>query len=53
MFNGCSSLRELNLSHFIANNLINMNQIFDGLSSGISLICIDNSIRKEYEKIFK
>ncbi len=33
MFNGCSSLKELNLSNFNTNNVTNMASMFDGCSS--------------------
>ena len=33
MFSGCSSLKELNLSNFITNNVINMKVMFSGCSS--------------------
>ena len=33
MFNGCSSLEELNLSNFNTNNVINMINMFHGCSS--------------------
>ena len=33
MFNRCSSLKELNLSNFITNNVTNMSFIFNGCSS--------------------
>ena len=33
MFCGCSSLKELNLSNFNINNVINMNAMFYGCSS--------------------
>ena len=33
MFNGCSSLKEINLSNFDTHNVINMKVIFFGCSS--------------------
>ena len=33
MFNGCSSLTELNLSNFRTNNVINMSNMFSNCSS--------------------
>ena len=48
MFSGCSSLKELNLSNFNTNKVTNINGMFKGCSSLISLICEDHSIQKEY-----
>ena len=33
MFHGCSSLKDLNLTNFITNNVTNMSNMFDGCSS--------------------
>ena len=33
MFDGCSSLKELNLNNFNTNNVTNMSYMFDGCSS--------------------
>ena len=33
MFNGCSSLKELNLSNFNTNNVLDMSCMFEGCSS--------------------
>ena len=33
MFNGCSTLKELNLSNFITNNVTDMSKMFSGCSS--------------------
>ena len=52
MFKSCSSLKELNLSNFNTNKEINLYNMFKGCSSKLSLICSDDLIKKEYEKIF-
>jgi len=52
MFNGCSSLNKLNLSNFNTNKVTNMSYMFFGCSSGLSLICKDNQLRKEYKNNF-
>ena len=46
MFNGCSSLNELNLSNFNTNNLTNMTYMFSGCSDQLK-----NKIRSEYKNI--
>ena len=52
MFEDCSSLKELNISNFKTNKEINLYNMFKGCSSKLSLICSDDLIKKEYEKIF-
>ena len=52
IFEGCSSLRVLNLSNFNTNNYINLSGIFDDNSSQLSLICENIQIRNEFEKYF-
>ena len=37
MFEGCSSLKELNLSNFNTNNVINMNYMFSKCSEQLKL----------------
>ena len=38
MFNGCSSLKELNLSNFNTNNVIDMERMFGGCSDDLQKI---------------
>ena len=48
MFSGCSSLKELNLSNFNTNNVINMGLMFDGCSNELkNKIKSDNKNIKE------
>jgi surface protein len=51
MFSGCSSLKEINLSSFNTNQVTNMNRMFYNCSSLKNLICRDEKIRKEINKI--
>ena len=53
MFDGCSSLKKLNLSNFNTNSSIETFQMFNGCSPELSLICLDDSIKREYKNIFK
>ena len=46
MFNGCSSLKELNLSNFNTNNATNMEWMFSGCSDQFK-----NKIITEYKNI--
>ena len=46
MFYGCSSLKELNLSNFNTNNVINMGYMFSGCSDQFQ-----NKIRDQYKNI--
>ena len=48
MFNGCSSLKELNLSNFNTNNVINMNHMFNGCSNELKL-----KIQSQYKNFKK
>ena len=56
MFNGCSSLKKLNIYNFNTNNVIKMLRIFSGCSSLNELIIanlnIDHAIYKD-DDIFK
>ena len=46
MFDGCSSLKELNLSNFNTNNVTNMRRMFSGCSADFQ-----NKIRAQYKNI--
>ena len=46
MFNGCSSLKELNLSNFNTNNVTNMEYMFSGCSEQFK-----NKIRAQHKNI--
>ena len=46
MFDGCSSLKDLNLSNFNTNNVTNMISMFSGCSDQFK-----NKIRTEYKNI--
>ena len=47
MFSGCSSLKELNLSNFHINNVIDINGIFNGCSDELK-----NKIKEQNKNIF-
>ena len=42
MFNGCSSLKELNLSNFNTNNFTNRNNLFYDISKNCKIIHKEN-----------
>ena len=46
MFNGCSSLKELNLSNFNTNNVTYMRYMFNGCSKELK-----NKIKSDYKNI--
>ena len=50
MFNGCSSLRELNLNNFNTNNVSNIYRMFEGCSDDLKMkIKSENkNIKAEY-----
>ena len=52
IFEGCSSLRVLNLSNFNTNNYICLDCMFNAVSSKLSLISENIQIKKEYKKYF-
>ena len=52
IFEGCSSLRALNLSNFNTNNYICLDGRFNAVSSKLSLISENIQIKKEYKKYF-
>ena len=48
MFNGCSSLKELNLNNINTNNVTNMHSMFFGCSNEFIMM-----IKKQYKNIKK
>ena len=53
MFCRCSSLKELNLSYFRTNKVNDIKNLFYGFPFNLSIICTNNLIQKEYEKLNK
>ena len=51
IFYNCSFLNSLNLSNFNTNNVINMDNIFDGINKHCNLICNDYKVKKKFKAI--
>ena len=53
MFCGCSLLKEINLSNFNTNKVSDIENLFNSCPFNLSIICKNNFIKKEYEKLNK
>ena len=51
MFYKCSSLKKINLSNFYTNNVNDMSYMFYECPLNISLVCDNDLIKKQYEKL--
>jgi surface protein len=53
MFNYCCSLTSLNLSNFNANNVEEMDDMFDKINKDCKLICNDKKILDSFKEALK